>query len=229
LAQTDPTNSIVRSRVYSALRRAAIPLSIPAQSLFITEDDNVRRQRKHEEEIKQRVLTLEDVELFHALTDAERSELAARLSEAPFVRGEAMTRQGMEAHWLYIMTNGEAEVRVAVDGSAATKSVAKLSGGDFFGEMGMMTGEPRQATVIALTDVECYRLDKNAFHDILRRRPEIAEDISHVLARRRVELDAVRENLNEEAKRQRMSRAQGDLLDRIRNFFTLERSKGSRS
>ena len=55
----------------------------------------------------------------------------------------------------------------------------------------------------------------------MRRRPEIAEDISHILARRRVELEAVREGLNEEAKRKRMSRTQGDLLRRIRDFFTL--------
>jgi CRP-like cAMP-binding protein len=83
------------------------------------------------------------------------------------------------------------------------------------------------ATVIALTEVECYRLDKDAFHDILRRRPETAEDISHILARRRVELEAIREGLNEEAKRLRMRRAQGDLLRRIRNFFTLEKDNGA--
>ena len=57
--------------------------------------------------------------------------------------------------------------------------------------------------------------------DILRSRPQIAEDISEVLARRRAELDAAREDLNEEAKRARMRDHQGDLLLRIRNFFAL--------
>ena len=131
-----------------------------------------------------------------------------------------MTRQGAEAHWLYIINEGEAEVRVMVAGNLS-KKVAALHAGDFFGEMGLMTGEPRMATVIALADTECYRLDKESFQDIMRRRPEIAEDISHILARRRVELEAVREGLNEEAKRKRMSRTQGDLLRRIRDFFTL--------
>jgi len=56
----------------------------------------------------------------------------------------------------------------------------------------------------------------------VRRRPEIAEDISHVLARRRVELDRVREHLNEEAMRQHIQHDQRDILHRIRNFFTLE-------
>ena len=52
-------------------------------------------------------------------------------------------------------------------------------------------------------------------------RPEIAEDISQVLARRRVELDAAREDLTEEAKRARMKRHQVDVLARIKHFFAL--------
>jgi len=51
---------------------------------------------------------------------------------------------------------------------------------------------------MATSNVECYRLDKHAFDDIMQSRPEIAEDISEVLARRRAELDAVREDLSEE-------------------------------
>lgn len=222
LALTDPTDSVVRTRIFAALNRAGIPLSIPAQSLFITEEDETRRRRKQEEEVKERVDALQSVELFNPLTDEELREVAEHLSVAPFVRGEALTKQGAQAHWLYIMTKGDAEVRVAVDGSSLTKHVATLHAGNFFGEMGMMTGEPRAATVIAETDVECYRLDKDSLNDILRRRPELAEDISHILARRRVELEAVLEGLNEEAKRLRMSHAQGDFLRRIRKFFTLE-------
>ena len=220
LAVDDPTNSVVRTRIYSALTRAKIPLSIPAHSLFLTEEDELRAERKRDEETKARGAALKQVELFQSLTEDERRALAARLRIAPFVRGEAMTRQGAKAHWLYLITRGDAEVRVSVDGKLS-ETIATLHAGDFFGEMGMMTGEPRSATVIALTDVECYRVDKEAFNDILRSRPQIAEDISEVLARRRAELDTAREGLNEEAKRARMRHHQGDLLRRIKNFFAL--------
>jgi CRP-like cAMP-binding protein len=226
IGPNDPTDSVVRTRVYSALRRAGIPLSIPAQAFFITADNEQRRARKRSEEIQRRVEALQHVELFNTLTVDERRELAARLRTAPYVRGEAIMRQGGHAQSLYIMRKGEVEVRVAVDGSGLSEKVATLHGNDFFGEMGLMTGEPRAATVVAGTDVECYRLDKDAFNDILRRRPEIASDISHILARRRVELEAVREDLNEEAVRQRMRHTEGDLLDRIRKFFTLDGSNG---
>ena len=220
MALPDPTDSVVRSRVYIALRRAGVPLSIPAQKRFVVEESEARRARDREQEIGRRVEALRRVELFHTLKEDERRELAARMSVAPFVRGEAITRQGAEAHWLYIITKGEADVRVTVDG--ASERVATLREGDFFGEMGLMTGAPRTATVIALTEVECYRLDKDGFDEILHRRPEVAEDISHVLARRRVELDAIRGELSEEAMRHKMQSAQGDLLTRIRNFFKLE-------
>jgi len=216
-----PTDSSVRARIYSALRRAGMSLSIPAQTLFVTEDDEARRQRKSDEERQRRVSALRGVELFQPLTDEERSELAARLRLTPFISGETITRQGGSAHDFYILTSGSAEVRVAVDGGVAS-TVATIHGGDFFGEMGLLTGSPRSATIVAQSDAVCYRLDKEAFMDILQRRPEIAEQIAQILARRRAELDAVREGLTEEATRQRARSTQGDLLRRIKSFFTLK-------
>src|SRR5882724_2643269 len=65
LAVDDPTNSVVRTRIYFALRRAGIPLSIPAHSLFVTEDDTSRRKRKSAEEVEKRVQSLRHIELFH--------------------------------------------------------------------------------------------------------------------------------------------------------------------
>ena len=222
IALVNPTDSIVRSRIYFALRRATIPLSIPAQSIFVTEDGEERRERKRREEIAGRVAALRQIDLFQTLTDDEMQALAGRLRVAPFARSEAMTRQGAQADCLYIIAEGEAEVRVAAEGSGLSKNVAALHAGDFFGEMGLLTGEPRTATVVARTNVQCYRLDKDAFLEILFRRPQVAEEISYLLARRRAELDAVREGLNEEAMRQRMQSAKGDLLQRIRKFFRLD-------
>jgi len=220
LAVDDPTDSLVRTRIYFALKRASIPLSIPASSIFLTEESEERKELKRGREIDHRLEALKRVDLFHSMTEEELRDLAGRLLYAPFAAGEVMTRQGAEAHWLYIIIRGKAEVQVSVDGNLQ-KSVAILGAGQFFGEMSLMTGERRAATVVALEDVECYRLDKEAFQHILRQRPEMAEDISRVLAHRRVELDAVREGLDIEAKRIRMSAAQRDILNRIRNFFGL--------
>ncbi|MEW6212893.1 MAG: cyclic nucleotide-binding domain-containing protein, partial [Acidobacteriota bacterium] len=224
LAADDPTNSIVRARIFFALKRADIPLSIPAHSLFLTEESEERKVIKHERQIEHILREFQEVELFHSLTQSEQRTLAERMRPVPFTRGEALTRQGAEAHWLYILTKGSAEVVISTE-DGASRRVAILKDGDFFGEMGLMTGEPRTATVIALEDVEACRLDKHDFHDIIHSRPEIAEHISHVLARRKVELEAVREGLDEEAKHKKMAPMQKDILARIIEFFGLKRSE----
>ena len=219
LARPDPVDSLVRMRIFSALQRAGIPLSIPAHAIFVTEDDEAHRERKKGQQLKRHIAVLGEVPIFHSLNDEERSSLAGRLKGAPFIAGEAITRQGADAHWLYIIASGEADVHVSVDGKS--KHVATLHPGDYFGEMGMMTGEPRSATVFAKTDVKCYRLGKEDFHDIVHNRPEIAEDIAHTLARRRLELEMIQGKISEEMRNQRMQETKGDLLGRIRGFFGL--------
>jgi small-conductance mechanosensitive channel/CRP-like cAMP-binding protein len=220
LAADDPTSSVVRTRIYYALKRAGIPLSIPAQALFVTPETTERKDLHVEREMTRRTGTLRTVELFRTFSDDELRKLAGRCSVAPFTKAEAMTRQGAEAHWLYVITRGSGEVFITgADG--LRKTVAILKTGDFFGEMGMMTGQVRSATVIALEDTECYRLDKAAFHDILQNRPEIAESLSHVLARRSVELETVRDNLDAEARRRRLQPVQQDIFARMAHLFGL--------
>jgi small-conductance mechanosensitive channel/CRP-like cAMP-binding protein len=219
LSQPDPTDSIVRTRIYGALSRAGINLAVPTQSVFLTEQDDHGRERRHNEEIHHRLTALRKQEFFQFLTEPELTALAPRMATARFLRGEAITRQGAEAHWLYIIADGDAAVDVAVDGKS--QHVATLHAGEIFGEMGLMTGELRTATVNALTDVTCYRLGKEEFQDILTSRPEIAEQISLILAKRRVELDAVREQLGQAVRTERMRDMQGVLLRRIREFFAL--------
>jgi small-conductance mechanosensitive channel/CRP-like cAMP-binding protein len=220
LAADDATDSVIRTRIYFALKRAGIPLSIPAHAVFLTEESKEREADKAGEEQRRRMEALARVEFFDQLADADRARLAAGLRDAPFARGEVMTRQGDEAHWLYLILEGEAQVSVRGEGGME-RSVARLGRGNLFGEMSLMTGAPRAATVVAITDVECYRLDKAVFKDVLKDRPELAERAAEILARRTLGLEAARHELDEEAKRRHLESAKTDLLDRIRGFFGL--------
>lgn len=216
----DPTNSLIRTRIYFALKRAGIPLSIPAQSIFVTEESRKRMLRKQEEETMRRLEAMRKVDLLKMMTEEELKELSVKLKYSPFSKGEVLTHQGAEAHWLYIIIEGEVSVQVSVNGKSS-KEISRLHDGQFFGEMSLITGEPRNATVIALTEVECYRLDKEAFQEILKHRPEIAQEISFLLAARKVERDQVLEDLDEETKKHRLGRAESQFLDSIKNFFGL--------
>jgi len=222
LAVDDPTSSVVRGRIYSALRRAGIPLARPAHTVFFQVDEPPdERARRH---AATRLRSLEGIELFKSLTPEEKEFVAGHLRYAPFVAGETCTKQGAVAHWLYILCSGTVEIRRHVEGSTLAKTVATIEGPDFFGEFGLMTGEPRTADVVAITDVECYRLDKPGLQRVLEERPDTAEHFSKTLARRRVELVAAAQGLDEEAKRRAMATEEGHILDRIQEFFGLERT-----
>ncbi|MCK6537893.1 MAG: mechanosensitive ion channel family protein [Polyangiaceae bacterium] len=221
LAADDPTDSAVRTRIYFALKRADLPLSIPAHAIFVTEQTAELKQQKSSAEQDRRLQMLSGIGMFAKLSAEEREALAGSLRYAPFAAGETMTRQGAEAHWLYIIASGETSVRVDIE-SEGQKEVARLRAGDFFGERSLLTGEPRSATIVALTRVECWRLDRAAFQELLSRRPEIAEEVAEVLAARQTELERARENLSAEAATRLAAQTKTDLVDKIRRFFRIE-------
>lgn len=219
IARDDPTSSAVRERIYAALRRAQIPLALPAAALFLTQEDAKAERRLHKVQ-SGIVNALRGVELFSKLDDAELARLAESTKIAPFVRGEVATRQGAAAHWLYVLAKGEVEVRVTGD-DGSERRVAVLKAPAFFGEMALMTGAPREATVVALNDVECLRVDKDDFRDVIAARPELAREISDVLAKRRVELEAARDNLDNDAKLRRTESERSRIFNAVREFFAL--------
>lgn len=220
LARDDPTSSLVRERIFSALKRANIPLAVPASTLFVEQEDAAKRERKELRETADRMKALRAVELLNPLTDEELQSVAPRLRFAPFARGEQITKQGARAHWLYILVDGTAEIRVEVDGTE--KAVKQLKAPSFFGEMGLMTGASRAATVVAVTDCDCFRLEKEAFQQIVAERPEIAREISTILAQRKVELDEAREHLDASTKAKRLDAEKTKLLSTIQGFFGLK-------
>jgi CRP-like cAMP-binding protein len=165
------------------------------------------------------VMALKKVELFRPLDDAELDHLADTLVPAPFTRGEILTKQGAEAHWLYIIVEGEVAVRISKDGHET--EVARMGEGSFFGEMSLMTGEPRSATVVALTDVECFRLDQTSFKELVQNRPEIARPMAAILAERRANLARVQGDLDAEARMKRIATDGDALFTRMRSFLGL--------
>jgi small-conductance mechanosensitive channel/CRP-like cAMP-binding protein len=221
LLRDDATDSEVRTRVYFALRRANIPLSMPAMAAFVTEETTARKSLKLQQEHDQRLKALKCIGLFNRLPEEVLEELAETLVAAPFAPGEVLTRFGAEAHWLYMIVHGEASVRVP-DGPDSEREIGRITDGSFFGEMSLLTGEPRDATIVALTDVDCYRLDRSSAYELLTQRPEFAEHIAEVMAKRRVEQASRQEHFDRATQAQKVSEAKSDLLARIRRFFQLD-------
>ena len=221
LLQDDPTDAALRWHIMTALQRSGIKLAMEERSIHITKENEKYEEVVHNREILLRMKTLRRVELFSQMTDEELRVLAERLRYSPFSRGNIIARQGdQKSHWLYIIINGEAEVYLESPGGGK-RVLRDLGKGSFFGEMGMMTGAPRVASVVAKTDVECYRVDKEMFEEILRARPSIAEEMSHILVSRRAELDTALQDIDAESAQKEISRQRGEILATIKRFFGL--------
>ncbi|MBE7420942.1 MAG: mechanosensitive ion channel [Zoogloeaceae bacterium] len=215
----DPTDSVVRVHVLAALQRAGIRIAEPEYSVHMIKENEAYREAVHARELARRLKLLRSVDIFAAFSEEELKALADRLVYAPFARGDVVTRQGMVAHWLYILVGGEADVWLEQDGGR--RLLTTLPAGRVFGEMGMLTGEPRRATVTARSDIECYRLDKAGFEDIIRSRPAIAEEMAAILAERNMQLAQAQEALGAEAREHERSRQHASLLGKMRAFFRL--------
>jgi small-conductance mechanosensitive channel len=182
----DTMDSAVRSAVWYALHRAGMEIPCPTRNVNLTEMNEDRARRKDDEEYARRVDALSRVDVFRALDAEKIDRLSRRLRMLMFGPGETILRQGDPGDSLYVVRSGSVAVEVGVLG--ASTEIARLSDGQFFGEMSLMTGALRAATVVAKSDVECYIVDKEAFQEILQEKPELAGIISDILARRQVAL-----------------------------------------
>lgn len=164
--------------------------------------------------IDDRAALLQHQPLLAALTDAERQALAAALQVATFERGAAVVRQGDTGGTMFIVAAGVLEVLVG--GAAAPVRVATLGPGDVFGEMSLLTGAPRSASVNTLCPVVLYEVTHAALAGLLQQRPALADALSHVVSAN-LQRDAERAALQEpdgSAPRRRAG-----LAERIRAFF----------
>jgi small-conductance mechanosensitive channel len=213
----DPTDSVVRAHIVAALTRAGMALAIPRQARYLIKENAARDAALAARELHRRSEAIGRIDLFRTLSDEEKNTLAKHLLYAPFVSGDTLISQGEDTHSLYIIVSGEVEVWLEAEN--ARRQLSTLGPGNVVGEMSLLTGELRHATVIAKTDVDSYQMDRAGFEEILRSRPAIAEEISHILATREAELGQLRESLEKSALASRQSSRRDLILRRMRAYF----------
>jgi CRP-like cAMP-binding protein len=177
------SDSDVLMRVYATLQRTGMRIPLP-QRVVQMKRRSVAQTLEREHAACRSML--DRLELFTMLVDEERAEVARQLQRLPYVAGERICAKGDAADSLYILAEGSVRV-VDVDAAGQETELAELSAPAYFGEMGLLTGQPRGATVVAANEVLCYRLDKAGFDAILRARPQIVEALSALLAQRQAE------------------------------------------
>jgi small-conductance mechanosensitive channel/CRP-like cAMP-binding protein len=193
ILEDDSTDSMVRVHLFASLQRAGIRIAEPQHTVHAVQRDEAHAETVKKRELTRRIQALNSVQPFAGLPEAEKSDIAERLQYAPFARGDVITKQGNTAHWLYMLAFGEAEVLYEPPDGGAPQAIGAVRAGEFFGEMALLSGDSRSATVVAKTDVECYRLDRASFKELCATRPEIVEEVRRIAGARKPELQNARE------------------------------------
>jgi small-conductance mechanosensitive channel/CRP-like cAMP-binding protein len=213
------TRSDVLVHVYAALVRASMPIPYPRQIVELIRDETGRHRR---EDYARKRAALDHAELFASLTPQEKDALASELRTAPFATDDVVFREGDKADSLYLLAQGQVHVvRDSPDGSTRNK-FATLDAPAYFGEMGLLLGAPRGATVVAAGNVMTFQLDRKGFDAIIQARPQIAMAMSEVLAQRQAANVAMLQQLDAEQRARHASSAAGELVRKIRDFFGLK-------
>jgi small-conductance mechanosensitive channel len=217
------TDSRVRVHVYAALGRAGMEIPISRSDLYLHSARHLQHTHS-EQEHASRVRLLRSLELFTPLTESETHALAAQLIGTPFAPGDIVTRQGEPSDSLYILARGDVSIyRDAATGPAHSRQrLAGLSAPAYFGEMGLLTGQARTATIVAESEVLCYGLDKVAFEAIIHARPELANAMSQTVAARQAANDATLASLSAADRARATGTRASELVRKIRHFFGLD-------
>lgn len=196
------------SRAWYRLRREGMEVPYPQRTVHV-------RQQEHSPGFTaaQADAVLRRVEILSVLTDAERGHVATELRPRWFGRGEQVIEQGAAGQTFYVVAEGT----VAVLTGQPAVEVARLSTGQTFGEMSLLTGEPRAATVVAATDALLLELDRPTFARLFAGHDELAPKLARVLAERRSQLDSAAASSSVQGAEPEANR----ILGRLRQIFSL--------
>jgi len=151
------------------------------------------------------------VSLFATLSPEEKSALSGQMRRKRYKAGQVVVATGTVLQVLCIVSSGVLAATIEKDGRKI--EVSRLAPGDYFGELGLLTGEPLTGEVVAVTNVTIYELSKEALAPLLKARPSLADELSESrqIARHTV--------LDQQKTPQPEERLASRLATRIRSLF----------
>ena len=135
-------------------------------------------------------IELREVALFSEMDEQEVGEIRALMDEIKFKTGQTIVREGETGSLFYILTEGDVQVTIR-DASGKDILLQELGPGGFFGELSMLTKEPRSARVAAVSDVTVLALERDEFFSFLQKRPSAAIDVLIELGGRLRDMDGI--------------------------------------
>lgn len=157
---------------------------------------------------------LRNMDLFQSMNDDQIDRLMADGTVRDFTDGNVVVQQGDLGSSMFAIADGSVSVWVESE-TSGSHEVAKLSDGSFFGEMSLLTGEPRKASVLSSGQSQVVEITKKAIDPLLRDVASLTHDLAIVMAKRMAATDGTLRDADVRAERER------SLVARIGKFFGL--------
>lgn len=207
----------INRHLWYALRRAEIKIPFPIRDVQLAHREEEKAEReflKLSKRIQKRIL---EVPVFSGLTDEDCESLAQATLAQEFHKGEIVVQQGAKGATMYIIDDGECVVSIEKGG--LSQRVAELGPGDYFGEMTLLTGDNRAATVTAMDDAILLKIPFAPMRDLLGKHPSMADGFAQALEQRRKEISEKDIQVFEDP-----AINVNALVEKIRNWFKVETS-----
>jgi small-conductance mechanosensitive channel/CRP-like cAMP-binding protein len=206
----------ITSQIMNHLRSTGLAVSLPKQNIFVGEVRTMAMDWKKPMDRQKMIAT---IGLFQTLEPSEIVSLSKSLIIHQIPEGAEIITEGDSTTSMYGLAEGLLDVSVATADEQSLK-VATMQPGDFFGEMSMLAGEPRTATVAATVDSVVFELNRESFKTILDQRDEITESISRLIAERQVSNNAMLESASKRDLEAAIKDATLSITGRIKSVFS---------
>lgn len=183
------TDALVRERVWYAFQRENIDFSFPTRTVHIASQPEVSADDILNDTARQ----LESIPIFAPLSPEELEKLARASTSRVFTSGETIVRRGQEGNSMFVIISGS--VKVQIPDESRQRTINNLKANDFFGEMSLLTGQPRTANVVAEEETEVLQIRKTAIKPLFEANPDLMKAICEIVEERRKLLSSSHEDV----------------------------------
>ena len=207
--------SDVYERIWIHLNRIGIEPAIQRQEIHM-----FKGVKDRGEEALNPLSILNEIDIFKSFTDEIKYNLSQKMSKHFYHPNEIIIQQGDQGDSLFIIVEGSVSVRIQIDEKQV--EVDRMGASSFFGEMALLTGEPRNASIVSLSSCLLYEITKSDIAPFFKEFPEITEILSHELTRRIVHRQMKKDKYNaEQIDKVALNQS---FVSKISNYFGLKKN-----
>lgn len=204
----------VSRSIHNHLRMAGIPIASDREHVYHA---RIPGDRFNPEDLKTRIELIRGLEVFSGLSAQSLEDLARAIRVERYHAEQTIMKQGGGGTSMYILTQGGLTVSMRSDDNEI--HLGQLNPGDIFGEMSLLTGEPRSATITCQTDCTVLVISRSVMQELMQTYGASMQVISSNLAQHEIEREAAIKNTNSQEKEEEQAKLQTVILEKMKRLF----------